>query len=250
LPLAWLCTGAAPRSLARAWLPGLGEAAPGLDGARRAPLAVRTWRSVHGGAGARGPLRGVATPAPAREMARRRTTRSLITRQRWPWRRPGGWLLRRGTTPTRPRRGRRLVGLLHLRRLTTSSLDSRRWSSSATTPTVVGALLSRSPASPAFVRGSPECRRLASSCWTSPPRGRPFPTARCCGRPSPHAGQAAMLAPFGQPLPFPGCTSAASLAAGATPLPRPPKSPPHDPRAPASAPLDPRACGRAPTFSP
>jgi hypothetical protein len=68
---------------------------------------------------------------------------------------------------------------------------------------LVGALLSRSPTPPAFVRGSLECRRSASSRWTSPPRGRPFPAARRRGRPSPHAGQALPFRPFRPTPPLP-----------------------------------------------
>jgi hypothetical protein len=42
LPLARLCTGAAPRSSAQAWLPSLGAAAPSSDGARRGCAWKRT----------------------------------------------------------------------------------------------------------------------------------------------------------------------------------------------------------------
>jgi hypothetical protein len=67
----------------------------------------------------------------------------------------------------------------------------------------------------------------SSTTSSSPPRGHLLTAARRHGRPSLHAGQAAMLAPLGQPLPFPSCTPATSLA-----------TPPPDSRAPASASLD------------
>jgi hypothetical protein len=196
---------------------------------------------------------GAPTPAPTRATARRRTARSLVTRQQWPRRRPGGWLLRRGAAPARPRRWRRLVGLLHpppgclvhgsappvllghgtdRRRPLSSALSSpaplRRRRSSVVLSSVVGLLLAAGPPLPAAAPS------LQPGVVAAPPL---MPA-----RPSP-------FGPFGQPLPFPGCTHAASLAVGA-PLPRRPKPPPPDPRAPVSASLDPRACGHAPTFSP
>jgi hypothetical protein len=116
---------------------------------------------------------------------------------------------------------------------------------------LVGALLSLSPAPPAFVRGSLECCRPTSSRWTSPPRGRPVPAAQRRGRPSPPGGPALPFRPFRPAPPLPWLHACRLTGRGrGPPLPRPPKPPPPDPRAPVSASLDPRACGRAPAFSP
>jgi hypothetical protein len=113
-----------------------------------------------------------------------------------------------------PRRGSRLVGLLHPRRWAASSMDPRRRSSSATAPTAAGLSRRRSPLPLLFSLSLPSLAPARSRQGPSPTR-----TGLGCARTPPLP-----CSPASWP-PLPSCRPGPPLSASPTPLPGLPARP-------------------------